>query len=180
MKNKVKILREESNMTQSELAEQSQLSLRTIQRIEAGNTPRGFTLKAIAKSLKTEPENLLSTNNENNKTDRAKLINLSALSGLILPFGGIIIPLILTYRTKELKNKELGKNIVAIQILLAAILSILMIISPFIQKSVSIQFPLFIFPLIIFIGIKVLVILKNGISLNQKDELCIKLKNNFL
>lgn len=180
MKNKVKILREESNMTQSELAEQSQLSLRTIQRIEAGNTPRGFTLKAIAKSLKTEPENLLSTNNENNKTDRAKLINLSALSGLILPFGGIIIPLILTYRTKELKNKELGKNIVAIQILLAVILSILMIISPFIQKSVSIQFPLFIFPLITFIGIKVLVILKNGISLNQKDELCIKLKNNFL
>ncbi|WP_420828330.1 helix-turn-helix transcriptional regulator [Flavobacterium potami] len=41
MKNKVKILREEKNMTQNELAEKSGLSLRTIQRIEVGNILKG-------------------------------------------------------------------------------------------------------------------------------------------
>ena len=41
MKNRIKILREEKNMTQNELAEKSGLSLRTIQRIEAGNIFEG-------------------------------------------------------------------------------------------------------------------------------------------
>jgi transcriptional regulator with XRE-family HTH domain len=39
-----KKIREQKHLTQSELAEKSGLSLRTIQRIEAGNTPKGFTL----------------------------------------------------------------------------------------------------------------------------------------
>ncbi len=37
MENRVKILREKMNMTQNELAEKSGLSLRTVQRIEAGS-----------------------------------------------------------------------------------------------------------------------------------------------
>ncbi|MCV9928694.1 helix-turn-helix domain-containing protein [Flavobacterium sp. LS1R49] len=180
MKNKVQILREEKNMTQTELAEKSGLSLRTIQRVEAGNTPKGFTLKAIAQSLEVEPQGIISNVEENTAIDRAKIINFSALSGLIVPFGGVIFPLILTYKTNDSKNKELGKNIVAIQIILTVILSILMIISPFIQKALSMQFPLFLLFLIILIGVKLLVILKNGISLNRKSDLYIKLKNNSL
>ncbi|WP_306350091.1 helix-turn-helix domain-containing protein [Flavobacterium sp. '19STA2R22 D10 B1'] len=180
MKNKVQVLREEKNMTQTELAEKSGLSLRTIQRIEAGNIPKGFTLKSIAQSLETKPENLISTLDENTKIDRAKLINLSALLGLLIPFGNIVFPLILTYKTKDPINKELGKSIVSIQILLTIILSVLMIISPFIQKALSIKFPLFILFLIALIGLKLFVIIKNGISLNQKGDLCIKLKTSFL
>lgn len=53
MKNKIQLLREENRLTQKELAEKAGLSLRTIQRIEAGNTPKGFTLKALAESLNT-------------------------------------------------------------------------------------------------------------------------------
>lgn len=53
MKNKVKTLREQKNLTQSELAENSGLSLRTIQRIESGSVMKGFTLKAVAKALHT-------------------------------------------------------------------------------------------------------------------------------
>jgi len=180
MKNKVKILREEKNLTQSELAEKSGLSLRTIQRIESGNSLKGFTLKAIAKSLETEPENLFSGTAENLETDRAKLINFSALAGLVIPYGGIIFPLILTYKTKDPKNKELGKNIVSVQIILAAIFSLFLIISPFIQKAFSTKFPVFIVPLLLFIGIKLWIIIKNGISLNRENKLSIKLKNSFL
>ena len=61
MQSNLKILREQKNLTQSELAEKSGLSLRTIQRIEAGNPPKGFTLKAITEALDIQPENLFPT-----------------------------------------------------------------------------------------------------------------------
>jgi len=179
MQTKVKTLREAKNLTQTELAEKSGLSLRTIQRIESGNTPKGFTLKAIAKTLEIEPENLFSKE-ENIQIDKAKLINLSALSGLIIPFGGIIVPAILTYKTQDSDNRELGKSIICIQIILAFFVSVSLILTPFIQHWFSIQFPLFLVPLIAFIVIKLWIVIRNGISLNQNNTLFIKLKNNFL
>lgn len=177
---KIKSLREAKNLTQTELAEKSGLSLRTIQRIESGNLPKGFTLKAISKALEIEPENLFPAKEENSNIDRAKLINLSALSGLIIPFGGIMFPAILTYKTKDSTNRELGKSIVSTQIILSLAISVLMILSPFIQKLISIKFPLFIVPLIVFIFVKIWIIITNGISLNKSQELSIKLKNSFL
>lgn len=179
MKNKVRLLREQKNMTQTELAEKSGLSLRTIQRIEAGNILKGFTLKTLALSLETAPENLFEKVEEN-AVERAKLINFSALSGLVIPFGGVIVPLILTFKTKDFRNKQIGKEIIAVQILLAVLLSILLIASPFIQKGFSIKFPFFIVALVLFISLKLLVIIRNGISLNTKKELSIKLKTNFI
>lgn len=180
MKNKVKLLREERNWTQNELAEKSRLSLRTIQRIEAGNILKGFTLKTIAETFETETQNLLVDQKESTEIERIKLINLSALSGFIIPFGSIIFPLILTYKTKDFKTKEMGKQIVSVQIILTLIVSLTMIICPFIQKAFAVKFPLFIVPLITFLFLKLLVIILNGISLNTEQELRIKLKNNFL
>lgn len=179
MKNKVKFLREEKNMTQNELAEKSGLSLRTIQRIEAGNILKGFTLKTIAEALETLPENLI-IKKENIQIERAKLINLSVLSGLIIPFGSVIFPLILTHKTQDSINKELGKQIVSLQIVLSLLLSILMIACPFVQNSLTLKFPLFIIPLIAILSLKLIIVILNGISLNQKQDLAIKLKNNFL
>jgi Predicted transcriptional regulators len=180
MQSKVKNLREAKNLTQTELAEKSGLSLRTIQRIESGQNLKGFTLKAIAKALETEPENLLSKQENSIQIDRAKLINLSALSGLIIPLGGIIFPAILTYRTQDSASRELGKSIICVQIILAFFVSVSLILSPFIQHWFSIKFPLFLVPLIAFIIIKLWIVIKNGISLNQNNTLSIKLKNNFL
>ncbi|AZB08588.1 XRE family transcriptional regulator [Chryseobacterium sp. G0162] len=178
MENQVKVLRERMNMTQNELAESSGLSLRTVQRIEAGNILKGFTLKALAQALNVQPEDLIVK--EPADVQRAKKINFSALAGLIIPYGGIIIPAVLTYQTKDLKNRELGKNILCIQIIISVIFSVLMIISPFIQKLFSFKFPLFIIPLILFLGLKLFIIIKNGISLNKTQELSIKLKTSFL
>lgn len=180
MANRVKILREKKNMTQSELAEKSRLSLRTVQRIEAGSALKGFTLNALSQALDISPEDLINTHDSPIDISRAKKINLSALAGLIFPFGGIIVPAILTYKTKDPVNKELGKSILCVQIILSVILSFVMITSPFIQNFFLIRFPLFIIPLVLFLALKLSIIIKNGISLNQKQELSIKLKTNFL
>jgi len=180
MKNKVKILREQKNFTQAELAENSGLSLRTIQRIESGSVMKGFTLKAVAKALGTDPEHLFFNEKENINVERAKLINFSALCGLIIPFGGVIFPLILTFKTKDKMNKMLGKEIVSFQIILAVFISVLLIAAPFVQKFLSVRFPLFIVVLLLFIFVKLLVILKNAISLNKNNTLVIKLKNSLL
>ena len=180
MQSKVKLVREQKNLTQTELAEKSGLSLRTIQRIESGQSLKGFTLKAIAQTLEIEPENLFSKEEENIQIDRAKLINFSALAGLIIPFGGIIFPAILTYRTQDSVNRELGKSVIGVQIILAFVISVLLILTPFIQHWFSIRFPLFLVPLMAFIILKLWIVIKNGISLNQTNQLSIKLKNNFL
>ena len=42
---KLKNLREFQNLTQEELAEKSGVSVRTIQRIETGKKPKGYTLR---------------------------------------------------------------------------------------------------------------------------------------
>lgn len=178
MKNKIQLLREENRLTQKELAEKAGLSLRTIQRIEAGNTPKGFTLKALAESLNTTPEDLIEKEDKN--IERAKLINSSALFGLIIPFGGIIFPLILTYKTQEVYNKQLGRNIVALQIILSVTMSLFLIASPFIQKELSIKFPVFLIVLVTFLFLKLIAIIVNGITLNKKKDLHTKLKFNFL
>lgn len=47
----LKKIREEMNLTQEELAEKSGISVRTIQRIESGTKPKGYTLKALAAAL---------------------------------------------------------------------------------------------------------------------------------
>jgi transcriptional regulator with XRE-family HTH domain len=174
-----KKIREQKHLTQSELAEKSGLSLRTIQRIEAGNTPKGFTLRAIISALEIETE-LAPAEPETANLERAKLINLSAISGLVIPFGSIIFPLILTYQTKDSGNREIGKSIVSINIVLTVILSVLMIISPFIQKLVEIRFPLFLVPLLTFFTVKLLIIIRNGMSLNRNQRLSIQLKTNIL
>lgn len=167
-------------MTQAELAERSGISLRTIQRIEAGATLKGFTLNAIAQSLETTPDNLLPKTEQKIDTERAKLINLSVLTGLIIPFGGIIFPLILTSKTKDIPNKKLGKSIVEIQIILTAIFSVVLMMIPFIQKNLTLKFPLFMVAIVAFLLLKLVIVIVNGISLNKNNNLLIRLKTNFL
>ncbi|UBM59492.1 helix-turn-helix domain-containing protein [Marinilongibacter aquaticus] len=179
MKTVVQQLREARNLTQTELAQKSGLSLRTIQRIEAGNIPKGYTLKALAQSLETEAEKLIPVEKQL-KLDRAKLINLSSLMGLILPFGGVIFPLILTNKTNDKINKDLGKRIVSVQILIAALLSFSLILSPFIQKELAVDFPLFLIPLLATISLKIFVCVMNGISLNKNNDLHKIMKINYL
>jgi len=55
----LKVFREKQNLTQEELSKKSGISARTIQRIEKGKEPKGYTLRVLAKALMIEENELL-------------------------------------------------------------------------------------------------------------------------
>lgn len=115
---KIKELRTRKGLSQDELATTSQLNLRTIQRIESGETePRGDTLKRLAKALEVTPDELIDWAEEED-TAMLMLLNISALSFIIFPLLGIIIPLVLWMSKKDkVKNfNATGKKLLNFQI----------------------------------------------------------------
>ena len=102
---KIKEIRLKKGMSQEELATKSQVSLRTIQRIEKNeNEPRGKTMQLICDALEINIEELLDYGKQE---DRQFLgfFHLSIILGIIFGVGGILIPLIL-WMTK--KDKIIG------------------------------------------------------------------------
>lgn len=103
--------------SQEFLAESANISIRTLQRIESGQTePRGHTLIALAEALDIAIEDLMDfTKQENSNTLHA--INLSALAYWAFPLGNIILPLILwiVNRDKVKGANRFGKRQVFIQ-----------------------------------------------------------------
>lgn len=104
-------------MSQEDLAGESLLSLRTIQRIESGQTsPRGDTLKRLAAALKVPVEELIDSELEED-ANLVVLMNLTQLAFLAFPLLGIIIPLIiwLTNRNRIRDVDEIGQSILNFQ-----------------------------------------------------------------
>lgn len=115
---KIKEIRKRKGLSQEELAEESKVNLRTIQRIEKGDSePRGKTLSLICDVLGVDIESLLDYGKKENKS-LLVILHLSAMSFLILPLGNIIIPLVLwvTNKNKVAGVKEAGANLINFQI----------------------------------------------------------------
>lgn len=111
-------LRKRKGFSQEFLAEESGISLRTIQRIEKGETqPRGDTLQRIAKGLGVTSEELIDWKLEKNSSYLV-LLNTSALSFLFFPILGVLIPLVMWVSKKNNVHKvdEVGKEVVNFQI----------------------------------------------------------------
>lgn len=115
---KIKELRTRKGFSQDELSIATQLNLRTIQRIESGETePRGDTLKRLAAALQVTPDELIDWAEEEDTT-MLMLLNISALSFIVFPLLGVIIPLVL-WVSKKNKVKNLnatGKKLLNFQI----------------------------------------------------------------
>ncbi len=113
-----KLLRMSKGLSQEQLAEEADLSLRTIQRIENGETePRGDSLQKITRVLNIAPDEILDWGLKEDKEYLA-LLNLSALTFIAHPLFGIFLPLVLWFFKKDkVQNaNEVGKNIVNFQI----------------------------------------------------------------
>lgn len=115
---KLKNRRVQKGFSQELLAENSGISLRTIQRIENGESiPRGDTLIRIANSLDVSVSEFL---DQNLTEDNTFLLNLnsSVLTFLLFPVLGIIVPLILWISKKDQihRARETGIEILNFQI----------------------------------------------------------------
>jgi len=138
---KVKDLRSRKGLSQEQLAELAQLSLRTVQRIENGETEaRGDTLQRLAHALNVTPEELTETPQlfikekgaEDDNRGFLALLNLSALSFILFPVLGIAVPLALWLSNRK-KLKDIDhtcKRIINFQIswclLIAAMVIVLL------------------------------------------------------
>jgi transcriptional regulator with XRE-family HTH domain len=99
--NRIKELRSRRGLSQEELAERSGLSLRTIQRIENGETdPRGDSLRRLADSLGTSPDELADWAVAEDRTYLVWML-LSAMSFVLFPLQGILLPLVLWMAKKD-------------------------------------------------------------------------------
>ena len=142
---KVKELRKRSGISQELLADNSGISLRTIQRIENGETqPTGDSIRKLSSALNVTPNELIDWQiQEDNNT--LLLLNLSQLGFLAFPLLGILIPLIIWISKKDkIKDVEqVGKSILNFQIswtLLLFLMAIFIFITVKLELQMGISF----------------------------------------
>lgn len=168
-----------AHLTQDELGERSGISVRTIQRIEAGTPPKGYTLKALAKALEVEPADLLGTTVPEDPAQALnKLINLSGLPFVLLPPLNIAVPLLLMYRRQAVN--ETTQKIVSLQILWTVAAVVLFLLSAFCNRIFAADFP---FPVVtgaLLVLADGYLIIRNAVALSRTGQLRIGLKFNLL
>lgn len=115
---KIKELRQRKGFSQDELSDKSGLSLRTVQRIENGESePLGDSLKRLAAAFDVTPDEITDWQIKEDP-GYLMLLNLSALSFIIFPLLGIIIPMAMWVMKKDkVKNVDyVGKALLNFQI----------------------------------------------------------------
>lgn len=118
LSSQIKNIRTQRGFSQELLAEKTQLSLRTIQRVENAETePRGDTLLRIAEALQVTPDELLEWN-QTEDLSTLVVLNLSALGFLFTPILGVILPLIIWISWKDRVKKAdlVGRKVINAQI----------------------------------------------------------------
>jgi transcriptional regulator with XRE-family HTH domain len=132
---RIQAIRKNKGLSQEALAEEAGVSLRTIQRVEQGDTvPRGYTMQALATALgvpldelREEPGPALApvvetpapTSALRSDATQLQLLNLSALGFLLFPFLNLLGPWLLwrAWRHDTEHAAELGRRVLGFQIL---------------------------------------------------------------
>lgn len=169
-------LRERLNLTQEELSGKSGVSIRTIQRIEAGKEPRGYTLKALAGALGVDQKELLRediTVVDRTNYTMLKIINISSLPVTFIPFAGILVPLVIMYFSKQFH--PIAKQIVSVQIMWTISSAVVFMLSAF-SKNLFPNGSVFILVVMVLIVLSnICIILINSAGLDKRRSLYIKL-----
>ena len=188
---KLKNIRESQNLTQEELSEKSGISVRTIQRIEAGQEPKGYTLRVLAQTLEISEKELQNTSSEteisqpivhqpnNEKTEeidfsKVKLINLSSLPFVVLPVLNIVVPVILMYVLKM--KYPIIKQIISVQILWTIIAPIVFMIGIFLKLGRQFTLAL----IVVIILSNLFIIIRNAMEIDRSKKLYYHLDFSFL
>lgn len=182
---RVKELRLQRGMSQEFLAEESGLSLRTIQRIEKGESnPTGESLKLLSNALNVSPDELIDWSMKEDKSYLTKL-NLSALTFIFFPLLGILIPFILwTSKKGKIKNiNKLGKDLINFEITWTIILFFIPIILFIISRTALIEgisLSTFFITIGVLYFINFILILINTLRISNGKEVIYQPKIKFL
>lgn len=178
--NNISGFRKKLGLSQEALAEEANVSLSTIQRIEKGTVkPRAFTLKVLAETLNVDISELISkpTENENSKLicSALKKLNLSSLFLFFLPIINLIIPIVLWKKSKEIHSKNsIAGKILSFQLLWGILAIIGMGITLFMSNIIIGEAGNGLFISIIFYLLSVLfnvfIIVKTTSQLNNNSE----------
>ncbi len=137
--------RKVKGITQDELAQASNINVRTIQRIEAGETqPRAFTLKSISQVLDVSlleltSQPVVASNLENfptrsDKTSKNKeqitTLILSCFTFIVLPQIHFIVPIIILKKMKFVEGSSIpfAKRLIRIQVYWVILLDVMLIL----------------------------------------------------
>ena len=173
---RVKELRNQKGMSQEFLAEESGLSLRTIQRIEKGESnPTGESLKRLANALNVSPDELIDWSVKEDKKYLTYL-NLSALLFLVFPLLGVLIPFILwTSKKGKIKNSnKLGKDLINFEITWTILLFFIPLVF-FIISKIGLTDQITLSTFFIVIGFLI-----NTIRINNEKEVIYRPRFKFL
>ena len=171
--------REKLNLTQEELSKKAGVSVRTIQRIESGIDPKGYTVKALAKALDVDEIDLytkgyIATETNHNQVN---IINLSSLIVVFIPVVSFVLPLAIALIKKQLNT--LTKQIITIQILWSVVMIVVYLTGSILHleesgRTIATAFLLFL------ILINVLIIIRNSIELNKNNTLYFNLRFSII
>lgn len=167
-------LRLELNLTQEELCEKSGISVRTIQRIEAGAPPKGYTLKALAKGLGISEAELVGNTETVVPADMKwiKLINLSALPFMFLPPLNVAVPLLLMFAKKQFT--PLTRELVTIQILWSLIAGGLFLTVIILNDWWGIRSKYMMLVPVVWLAINLYIVLRNAAEIEKHNALRIR------
>ncbi|GAB3223067.1 hypothetical protein GCM10027346_01680 [Hymenobacter seoulensis] len=183
-------LRKNKGMSQEVLAEESGVSLRTIQRVEQGETvPRGHTVQALAAALGVPIEALLPEPEPKPipvalpaaaapalRPDRSylELLNLSALSFLVFPLLNLVVPFLLWRKRRHDTElvAEVGRRVLGFQVLWQVVCFFLYLLAAGVQVVVFRYFQvslrgLFLLVFLFTYTLNLLVVLYNARQLKQ-------------
>ncbi|UHO39496.1 helix-turn-helix domain-containing protein [Chryseobacterium capnotolerans] len=192
---KLKAAREQKNLTQEELSEKSKISVRTIQRIEAGTEPKGHTLRALAQALEIEETSLQDIiiipdmiDEEKNESipemkeelqpdinySLIKIINLSSLLFTLLPPLNILVPLILMFTMKQ--RNSLARQIISIQMIWTVMAPIVFMLGIFLKLGRTFTLVL----MIVIVLSNIFIILRNAAEIDRNKKLYFRLKFSMI
>lgn len=189
---KLKSIREKQNLTQEELSERSGISVRTIQRIEAGADPKGYTLRVLSEKLGVQEMALQDKQPEaeNAKEDSRnaapaeapvlmnnsmiKLINLSSIPFIILPPLNVLVPLIIIFATKQ--KSPITRQIVSVQMMWTILAPILFMLGVFMKPGNRVTLGI----MLVLALSNVLIVLRNAVNIDRKNELYYRLNFNLI
>lgn len=200
MKKTLKEHRKSKQYSQQDLADASNISVRTIQRIEAGlSTCSPYVIKTLCKSLEigieeltieatstamVECEEETNETNEtknlvpkNNNPDIVKWMNLSALSVILFPLLNLILPCIIYWRTrKSISDTSKPLKLLSFQLVWSILTLLLLIFIPAIIHALFGQFeisgfPIFTWVYFICVAINVVITLHSATKIVRNEPI---------